>query len=309
MSRPARPQQARRPQRDERRNPTPKPLPGRPFYLHTGVHKTGTTALQKFLHDNAAALDRLGIHRLQTGLLADNAHSWGNHDLAWTLRDQDSKALWPAAAAEADPYQAVLASSEEFSSIKQVRRYKIVHKAMKGFTTRPIFYLRRQDQLLESTYNYHVKTLGETGSIMEFAERILKRLEFDQMLEWPAGVFGEDAIIVRIYDSSHLNGDIFDDFLAALGLTDTDGLVKPGSPMNPGLTRDGLDKMLEANRRYRDAPEKLQSQRKRILESCAAPSWTEHEILTEAERRAVLQKFRPGNRLVARRFLDRTHLF
>lgn len=283
----------------------------RPFYLHIGVHKTGTTALQKFLHDNRAGLTGQGLYRIETGVPADNAHSWGNHELAWTLRDGDSKGLWQQVAQEAAPHQAVVASSEEFSSIKQARRYAPVRAAITDFAVRPICYLRRQDQLLESTYNYHVKSLGETKSIMEFAERIMKRLEFDQMLRWVSVNFSDPAVILRVYDPARLKGDIFDDFLDAIGLPDAaaSGLVKPKATLNAGLTREGLDRMLEANRALHDNPDKLARQRRKILSDYAAPTWNEHEILTPDERRAVLHKFRPGNAQVARRFLNRPHLF
>lgn len=284
-------------------------LPGRQFFLHIGVHKTGTTALQKFLHDNQKTLETQGVHRLQTGVPADNAHSWGNHDLAWTLRDQDSKGLWKTAAEEAAPYQAVVASSEEFSSIKQVKRYKPVRAAIPDFTFRPICYLRRQDQLLESTYNFHVKSLGETKPIMEFAERIMKRLDFDKVLDCLAQTFGDDSVILRIYDPEQMEGDIFDDFLDAIGLPDAEGLKKPKKTLNPGLTHEGLEKMLEANRAYQDSPTKLALKREYILKTYAAPSWTEHEILTKEERRAVRMQFRPGNNRAARRFLSRPALF
>ena len=231
------------------------------------------------------------------------------NELAWTLRDQDTKALWKAVAEEAEPYQVVLASSEEFSLIKQARHYKPVRAAMTGFTTRPICYLRRQDQLLESTYNYHVKSLGETKSIMEFTDRIMKRLEFDRILGELATSFGEDAVIARVYDPDHLRGDIFDDFMATVGVLEPDKMIKPEKTLNPGLAREGLDRMLEANRMYQDAPERLNAERKKVLSTCVAPSWTAHEILTDSERHAVLRRFRPGNNQVARRFLDRAILF
>ncbi len=290
--------------------PTPMPVSGPPFYLHVGVHKTGTTVLQKFLHDNQVALEQLGLHRLQTGLPQDNAHSWGNHDLAWTLRDQDSNGLWAQAAEEAAPYKAVVASSEEFSATRMPKRYAPVRAAITRFAIRPICYLRRQDQLLESTYNYHVKSLGETKPIMEFAERILKRLEFDTVLGALARNFGDKALIVRIYDPEHLKGDIFDDFLDAVGLPGAgDQLVKPQATLNAGLSGEGLARMLDANRTYQDNPDRLKEVRRDILETYAAPTWNEHEILTAAERRALMRQFRPGNNRVARRFFDRPALF
>lgn len=284
-------------------------LPDRQFYLHIGVHKTGTTALQKFLHDNQKQLDKQGVHRLQTGVPADNKHSWGNHELAWTLRDQDEKGLWQDAAEEAAPYQAVLASSEDLSSIKIAKRYIPIRRAMSNFAIRPICYLRRQDQLLESTYNFHVKSLGETGTIMEFSERIMKRLEFDKVLGCLGNTFGDETVILRIYAPDHLKGDIFEDFADAIGITETDKLEKPEKTLNPGLTREGLDRMLEANRELQDAPEKLADRRQKILSDYAAPTWSEHELLSPDERRTIQRHFRPGNTHVARRFLGRNALF
>jgi hypothetical protein len=61
-----------------------------PLFLHAGLHKTGTTALQVALHHHAARLLAGGILYPESGI---PAHSHGHHNLAWELtRDRRFRA-------------------------------------------------------------------------------------------------------------------------------------------------------------------------------------------------------------------------
>ena len=93
------------------------------LFIHTGLHKTGTTSLQKAFFDNRRVLARQGLLYPDTGL-SPNPGNWGHHELALALRQQESgEALWQALRAEADAsgLDRVLVSSETLSHLPYPR--------------------------------------------------------------------------------------------------------------------------------------------------------------------------------------------
>lgn len=275
------------------------------LYLHVGVHKTGTTAIQKFLFDNADRLNEAGIFRPVTGAL-DNAVSWGHHELAWTLRDGDKSGLWRKARLEIAGKKAVV-SSEEFCLIRGAHSYAPVRDAFDGWSIRPICYVRRQDQLLESIYNHHVKSLGETEDIQSFAKRLGRRLDYKQFIDTLEGVFGQGSVTVRVYDKREFD-DLFDDFLLQLGVNGA-GWNRPATAVNPGLSSDGVRLMLKANRALKDAPDALKRSRAQIMREQSSPAFAAYDILSADEREQLMKRFQADNDEIAFRFLGRSRLF
>jgi len=279
------------------------------LYVHVGTHKTGTTAIQKFLYDNKNLLADKGVRRLQVGVPEGSEQSWGHHQLAWALQNYDQKSIWKMAAREAMGSSAALISSEEFSLIRKVSFYDPVRKNFSHTLVRPICYLRRQDKYLESVYNHHVKSLGEVQPIMEFAKRIAYRLDYGALIQCLADSFGGKNIILRTYDRNLLIVDIFQDFLDAIGIASTDHFIRPEKTVNAGLSAVGLKKMLEANKRYAENPIDLKKARVEIMESYSNPSFTEHHILTPSDRETVLETFTHSNNHIAEVYLGRKSMF
>lgn len=279
------------------------------LYLHVGVHKTGTTAIQKFLHDNQDVLRRSGLHLIQTGLPDATISAWGHHALAWALRDGDRDGLWPAAAREAMGHSRALISSEEFAFFRKTANYAPVQAAFAGTRVRPICYLRRQDQLLESLYNHHVKSLGEVRPIMEFAQQAMHRLDYAGLVDCLAQAFGVRNIVLRTYDRQNLKGDIVRDFMDAIGPASITGWHRPAKSLNLGLSRAGMERMLEANRAYADNLAVLTKARRDIVNAYSAPAFSDHGLLKPSERAELMNRFRSGNDDLARRYLGRDRLF
>jgi len=55
------------------------------YYIHIGIHKTGSTAIQHFLHHNHDALLNHGILYPKVGL-----HGTGHHEIAWAAMRRDT---------------------------------------------------------------------------------------------------------------------------------------------------------------------------------------------------------------------------
>ncbi|NDW01330.1 hypothetical protein [Salipiger sp. PrR002] len=282
------------------------------LYIHVGLHKTGTTSLQKTLHDNRPALREQGILYPETGL-SEKAANWGHHELAYALRHRGkARQFWTAMREEADAkaLPKVMISSEEFAllpfpTMPGAEPFKLIAEIFASYEIQLICYLRPQAEMIESLYNHNVKSVGEQRGILDFMAQIAPRLEYQHYLNVAALGLGPQAIIVRRYQKAHMkNGDIVSDIAELIGL-DRGPLSLKTAELNPGLTARGMAEMLEANRRHADNPMRLQAARSRILAKHRAPAFYRHELLSPETRQVIEALYRAKNRQISRRFLKR----
>ena len=172
------------------------------YVIHIGPHKTGTTYLQH-------AFTRLRPELTARGILYP--HKWGNgehghHDLPTALAQADDTSLPQAfEALNRSGADTILLSSETFSysSDGDVRR---LHSLVAGQPVQVVFYCRRWSELLPSVWRESVKH----GSAKTMPEYVLECLadpttspvvNFSQVLDRYAAVFGPDAIRIVSYNS------------------------------------------------------------------------------------------------------------
>lgn len=205
-------------------------------YVHIGLHKTGTSSIQAFLRKNKPALMERGWLYPRTGWTAG-----GHHNLAYELlgRKRFSEAagrLSELAGEIAGAPNAVLSSEEfEFLELDEVRRLKA---ALDGREARIVVYLRRQDELIGSTYAQQVKMGARMKPFEEYARASLynPRFDFSQLLARWGGVFGADALDVAVVSGQTEGQRLYDDFLARLGLNDAHDLPRPAKRLNESPT-------------------------------------------------------------------------
>lgn len=283
------------------------------LFLHVGLHKTGTTSLQKAFFDNRAALERQGVLYPSTGL-SPKPVNWGHHELAYALRQRpQGLEMWQALREEADAagLPKVLVSSEElsllpFPTLPGPAAFKLISEVFEGYDVRLICYLRPQAEMIASLYNHHVKSVGEHRDILEFIAQVAPRLDYQNYLNVAAHGLGPETVEVRRYQKSHMkNGDIISDMAERLGIDLTRGFVLRQTALNSGLTREGLQAMLEANRRLAGDPEKLKVARTAIIEQHRAPAFYRHNLLSDEMLQLIEALYRNKNRQIARRFLGR----
>ena len=133
------------------------------IYIHIGPHKTGTTTIQHALLKNEVTLFENGILSPKTG--RSFPISAANHNLAWELIGKSDKRFdpkigtWEDLVHEMklkDEYKKVILSSESFSSLAKNQIDKI-RKILEGYQVFIIIYLRRQDEVLQSTWVQHIR--------------------------------------------------------------------------------------------------------------------------------------------------------
>ena len=238
-------------------------------FLHIGLPKTGTTALQSFLRANEAALARSGIcfpdlgFRYPNILANRNAHfliasyDTAPHTASFTPQEEYYTAL-DRLAALSEEYGKILLSdeliwricnrhSDFLPTVKQ-------DLASRGMELKVIVYLRRQDEFVQSRYRQRIKT-GETFSFYEFLDTLRQNkypLDFYDSLNKISDAIGRDNLIIRIYEKCQYEGfghTLCSDFLTIFDLSVSDGFTESERTMNRSLSGT----YLEIRRRFRRA--------------------------------------------------------
>jgi hypothetical protein len=275
------------------------------LYLHIGIGKTGTSAIQRTLDQNYHCLLSQGVLYPLSGREGQAAHHWlapfGAPELGPT-----EEALYDALDAELDasPASVAILSSEQFcyctpGVVEGVARRFDKHDV------KIIFFVRRQTELVPSAFIQKVRS-GEAaaGDIEGYYEQALADRSFffnDRLDPWTR-YFGRRSVIVRLYDPLFMqNGDSVSDFLHAIGLA---GLTAGDGPVreNAGIGGQFLPlieafDMLAGESAARDAF--LQSLSLASQEVPAAP------IIDDSFASRIVQDHRADNEQFARNYLSR----
>ncbi|SLN69120.1 hypothetical protein [Roseisalinus antarcticus] len=196
--------------------------------LHIGMNKTGSTAIQSFFLDNAAALGRQGVLYPETGRGRFRQHLELARALGFDLGGRPAPETGPEAlrrALDAEIARAgadlVVLSSENFSRRRDPAR---VAAFFAGHDVRILVYVRRHDDWWASRYAQAVQMVTNPPwdpGFVAYWEHERKRPGLHQsyrgMLESWAGAFGHDALVVRPYEPAQMSPDLVSDMLAAIG--------------------------------------------------------------------------------------------
>lgn len=280
------------------------------IYFHIGYHKTGTTALQAFLHENRNSLKEQGVNYV--GMER-------NHYMYSVLyhRPEYYEALKPLEALpirkalfhelKTRRYDKLIISSEGFCEGRFVPG--LLAKDLKGVvderdSVKIVIYLRRQDLWLQSAYQQRVKQTNFRESAT-FAETLGVNNEFVnyavKLAQWEEP-FGRENLIVRTYEPS-LGMDILRDFAETVGFEYHESFVIPERrSSNMGINLDLLELMRILNKLGGSV-----EMHEKLLALGSEKMTTESglSLLSVAQRVEILKKFEASNREVARRYLGR----
>lgn len=276
------------------------------LFLHIGSHKTGTTAVQQGLQQNRILLQALGITYVGTGPIPHIHSAIGAVTPAsflpngYQVRDPADLATRLAAATT----ETVVASSENFSFFFDKAAITALADALRPHFNdiRIVCYLRRQDRHAVSHHQEGAKPNRQAeGALWGHAPTALPEystahdlyLDYNRRLGLWADVFGDAAMIIRVYDRNLLKRrDILADFLDILDL-DITGLLPIGdrnASLGAAQTKVGhLMNSLEVRAKTADAILARIEGEGRLL-----PSRT--------EACTFLSRYVDGNRLLNQRF-------
>jgi hypothetical protein len=207
-------------------------------FLHIGLHRTGTTAIQYFLADNAQRLEDAAITVANAGTPPGLR---GNHELAWAcLPRSQSESCWRDLDAELARRHGkrMIVSSEEFSRLDNKGiRFVAEFFRERGVELHVIVYLRNQVDLAESYYRIVVSHYEERRSLRQFMGDCASeyRLDYLDLLNNWADAVGRDFLHVRLWEKSSLPDGIIPDFCALTGIPFDEKYSKPLQNINHGL--------------------------------------------------------------------------
>ncbi len=204
----------------------------RTLYLHIGMHKTGTTSLQRALAANKAALAAQGFAYV-TGFNDNNLHEFVGKreeevlaDSGFHLKKREEFIKVLTAPTETK----IIGSSESFSYFFRRVAIQNLEKLLRPHfkDIRIICYLRRQDQLAISHHQEGAKPQDKPAAkiyghsptaLPQHTEMSPLYLDYATRIGHWAVVFGDAAITLRIFDRSLMkDGDSITDFLEVVGL-------------------------------------------------------------------------------------------
>ena len=276
--------------------------------LHIGGAKCGSSAIQAYLKQNNAALAERGIGVPGTGLdfdtvvtgeqiwMFENAATHGLHGAA--LGDKLARLF--ESAAEKGLSRLVL-SAENICNHPALAR--VLVDATQGRSVRILFYVRRQDDFLISSWQqWHLKLYDTVEAFL--ADRVGKLGCWMSMVEPWADTFGDAAITVRPFTRDRLkDGDVVADFCDSAGIA-PDGLAPLNRTANPSFD----EALARLAHRVRDVFEDQHDNHfyevmVRLLGAAALKSDPGSSLLDLDTRRRIVGRYEQENETLKARFL------
>lgn len=287
---------------------TPSHNSPKSLFLHVGMGKTATSALQGFFAANEKALKARGIlypkagrddndvhHALATSIFCGSGRTGYEDGRSFT---QHLGGLHREVAAASQ--QKILVSSEILSNCINP---EYTGKLLTSFAKRSvIIYFRRQDQYIMSAYSQWVNTCGlfipieSTVSAVPDYYAIIKRWQ---------GYDPQAGMIVRPYDRARFyKGSIFADFLHhvfACEMAEFEDNCAGKAEVNVRIPHAAMEYMRYVNFLF---PESQRAPfRCQLREYGLENRGQSRSLLSGAQRQAILARFSEVNRKIAQDFL------
>jgi hypothetical protein len=224
----------------------------RKLYIHIGMPKTATTALQRFFASNRDKLREMEIsfpvisnfspHNLLQSARAHHRFGWaiekeeGISDWWFDNDVKNYRQEWNSLNTQFKTDRNLI-STETLWGLRKSSIQKI-KDLTSHFDVKIVAYIRRQDELDESWYNELVKM----GVICSVPSDAFNTIPVQSIFDWE-DVFGIENIIVRPYEQKQFyGGSIFSDFMHHVFNIDiTDDFILPSRNANTRLHRIVLE--------------------------------------------------------------------
>ena len=209
------------------------------LYLHIGIHKTGTTAVQEFFWLNKRKLELIDWSYPQVGL-SGITHAGIVNSVDFPEREKSIIKMKSDFISENSPYARNQGESAS-QVLNELHAYVLNNATSKYFMSSECFfewtdpqyfanvfkrifdriqvviYLREQVSWINSVYNQLIKDpyFKYSGKIMELPQ--LSLLDYYEIIQQWEKAFGENSIIVKPYDAS-ARENIVMDILETVGI-------------------------------------------------------------------------------------------
>lgn len=278
------------------------------IYIHLGMPKTGTSALQAFFTTNVDLLRRDEIHYpFPHGFFQEYQTSSGNGLKISTIQGKNTLVQIKNTLDDVLSHGCsnILFSSEElffdndlFSFLKE-----------EGYNVKCIIYLRRQDSFLNSVCLQLIKNHKKTEFNYNEWEG---HAYYSNKLKFLEELFGLANVIVKPYEKQQfIGGSIFSDFLSIFGVELTSEYALPEKTVNPSLSPN----YAELKRVCNTLPFSEDKLRNTFLDSLWTLSvqesggkpFSNFYIFSPKERCDIMARYAEDNAAIARHYLGREH--
>ncbi len=227
--------------------------------LHAGMHKTGSTAIQAFAHQNRKALRKQGLVYPDYKPFLRKVYE-AHHDIAHTMADSGKRLTTAQVKKLVQRWEteAQRSGSNIFLSSEAIYRHidqkasgpwlekrkeylKRLSELFSGFNVTVVILLRRQDNYIKSMFQEHVMKNSALGSseFETFRKQFLKNYQSKSIL-LNLGLFEDffSQIKVLLYEDMQQDPGLCAHFFAGLGL-ETQNMTDVGvvrKSLSPGKT-------------------------------------------------------------------------
>lgn len=278
--------------------------------IHFGIHRTGTTALQRTLRFNQSHLKKQGVLYPDLGYKGDHAKvAWGlikNKHGSHTITPE-----WLISAIEKETnsdIHTIILSHEDFA---QVGEYTWLKTLDNVYDLEIVVYLRRQDIWLESWYNQHIKWPWDKKFSSCTPEFFLENLadfhwiDFDFLLNKISENVDHHKLYINLLDPLGIHNTTTD-FLDRLNVQYS--IPADAKEANASISTAKLDIL-----RRIDLMGLTNTQKEKILNVLKKLDVQEDNgskaIFDEKQINVILNHFQESNKKVAMKFFNRENLF
>lgn len=270
--------------------------------LHCGIHRTGSTSIQRTLNANVEKLREHGYLYPYLQLPNHGKIAWYLHlgrlsgqELLQQIKEQCSANI-----------HSVILSSEDFSVHTNL---DWIRPILDAFDVKAFFYFRRQDKWLTSWYNQHIRwPFNEKLSVCtpkQFLEHVddFYWIKYDVLLQRFSKEIKRENISIRIMEQGSVE-DSVSDFVESAGLVEV-GMEQVKSFSNNSIGGQKLQ-ILRQIELFDYSPK----QRKKIIsiiQSLKLLSGNDDnkEVFPVKERESIINRFYESNKYVAQEYLNR----
>ena len=277
------------------------------LYLHVGMPKSGSTAIQNFIAQNQAALLKKGVVYPRLTQSTPGHHALASHyrkgGISWAeyLPKEEIFSEFRRLVHEHDAHSFIISSEAFWASPYKDKLSSDLEK----YNVRIIVFLRRQDEFLEAQFRQQVKVGNEIGPLDEFIETWSKAMSFkDKLFQWEE-YFGRQNIIVIPYNAKAWSKGAEGKLLEVMGIPYTQEFTA-SVVSNISLNRASLKYILQTRNKKnmgKDDEEKLVT----LLEEFSKEEKKQGKkefIFSEGQRRMIVSKFHDDNCEIAARYLN-----
>lgn len=297
------------------------PMARKRLILHIGMHKTGTTTIQRFFSRNRWLLRKMGVcypeSRGPDGRLLPKHNTIFSAISHQADRGEVHPALGPVADLVKDvadqinqaPGHVGVISAEGFSGERPVFSRALAPLASE-FDVSIVIFLRRRDLWVESFYKQMVlnSDVREARPFAEFlsANSTVRHMNYLRILSWWADAFGPEALKVGIFEPNQSNETLVRQFLRLSDLSTRLSLLPfAAGHANQSLSAEATSLIRMANERGLFLPKNITRKLDATLKR-SSPGF-----FTLGQRQALVSRYQEDDIEILKGFCvsNRTSLF